>query len=178
MKKYVITLVLILFCCIIIVLFSVPDRIQYALYGMSEYDLDDYNELRNDLPRCELVIDFSTYGKEPIMVYEYTEEVYLLLDSITYNGNSYTFCFVSHGSSSFSRGDIICFKENCQDICIENNNDEFIFQYTGNSSLEYDTIEYYFDLYPQNEMFNIENFTTMRIEIPIDQIVLLSYERL
>ena len=78
MKKYVITLVLILFCCIIIVLFSVPDRIQYALYGMSEYDLDDYNELRNDLPRCELVIDFSTYGTEPIMVYEYTEEVYLL----------------------------------------------------------------------------------------------------
>ena len=177
MKKYIITLLVILLSISILILFSVPDRIQYSLYGMAGYDLDDYKVIKENIEKSEILIDFSTYIKQPIVVYEYDKNVSLILENITYNGNSYTFCFVSYGSSDFFGGDIICFEEDCMDKNITSNYGEFVFQYLGNTSLEQDRMAFYFDLYPKNEVFNTDDFATMNIKIPIEQIVLVSYER-
>lgn len=178
MKKYILVLVAVLSCCAVLVIFSVPDRIEYAFNGMGAYAHDDYNKLVADLPNGSLDIDFSTYKKSPITVYKYNEDVYLNLESIVYNGNSYTFKFVSYGKSSFSKGDIICFEENNEDVYVKNDVGEFVFQISGVGSLKNDTVEYSFSLYPKDENGGMKEFTTMSICIPIDKLVLVSYERI
>ena len=177
MKKYVIALVLLLICCSMIIVFSVPDRVRYAFYGMAGYNLERYERHITELQKCTLDIDFSTYQKKPFTVCKYSDDVYIDLDSITFNGDSYTFKFTSNGDSSFASGNIICFEENNEDLYINSNFGEFVFQYKGNDALENDAINYYFDLYPNYENCNINDFTTMSISIPIDTMILVSYER-
>lgn len=178
MKKYIIALFAIILFISMLVAFSVPDRIKCAIYGIAGYDLDDYELTKKDIETQEILIEFSKYTKQPILVYEHNRNVSLILENIAYNGDSYTFCFVSYGSSEFESGEIIYFEENCEDKNIINDCGEFIFQYMGNSSLENNRIEFYFDLYPKNGMYNVEDFSEMTIKIPIEHVVLYRYERL
>lgn len=177
MKKYITALVLILICCSMMIVFSVPDRVQYAFNGMAGYNLEKYQRNITKLENCTLDIDFSTYQKKPFTVYRYNNDVHMDLDSIVFNGDSYTFKFISYGSSSFSSGHIICFEENSKDIYIHNSFGEFVFQLKGVDALENDAINYYFDLYPNSENCNIDDFASMNISILIDTMTLVGYER-
>lgn len=177
MKKYAFALILLLICCGIIIVFSVPDRVQYAFNGMAGYNLNRYETHTTKLQKCTLDIDFSTYQKEPFTVCKYSDDVYINLDSIVFNGGSYTFKFISYGNSSFSLGNIIRFEDNNEDLYIDNSFGEFVFQFKGADALENDTINYYFDLYPNFENCNINDFAAMSVSIPIDTMTLVSYER-
>lgn len=177
MKKYIIALILLLICCSVIIAFSVPDRVQYAFSGMAGYNIDKYDTHKTELQKRQIDIDFSTYQKKPFTVCSYNKEVYMDLDSIVFNGDSYTFKFISYGDSSFSLGNIICFEENNEDLYITNSLGEFVFQLKGADAIENDTIVYYFDLYPNFENCNINDLTTMNISILVDNMAVVTYER-
>ncbi len=175
MKKYIISVIIVLLLCGVVIVFSVPDRIKCLLYGISGYDLDDYSVSESSLPKKEVQIDFSTYNKKEIEIYK-CDNVTLTLDEITYNGESYRFTYVSHGTSNFKNGEIILYNENVEDRYISNNVGKFVYQYCGNSSLNDDTIEYYFELFAEDEI-NTDDFVTMGINITVDGMKLVTYVR-
>lgn len=173
-------IVLVILCVILWIVLGVHiemiDRIDVFFNGLAGYDNEDYEETTKPLPECKFDIDFSTYDGKPRVIYEYDENVQWRLESIQYNGPSYTFSFISQGHSTFTDGKILDFA-NDTDIHIKNDYGEFIFCLMGENALEKNSKEYCFDLYPVDENFDMEKFTTMSVQLPLKGMFLKSYER-
>ncbi len=178
MKKFMIALALILVCGSTMVVFSVPERIHYAFNGMAGYAPDRYEQLVSELPKRTLDIDLSDLPKTPFTVYAYDENVRIELDSVDFHGDGYTFKFVSYGESSFSSGSILRFADCVEDLYINNDDGEFIYQLTGEEGFKHDTFIYYFDLYPSSDKVSEKDLAEMRFTftVPMD-ITLVNYNR-
>lgn len=175
MKKYIVLIAAVLVVCAVIGCFSVIDRIQYAVNGMTAYDTDDYTEESSPLERKDVEIDFSRYTGAPITLYE-IEGAKLCIESITYRGSSYRFKMVSSGISTFERGNIILFNEASDQVTLDCGFGELIYCYIGSDAREGDSAVYYFDLYSETTV-DTNAFTSMRIVLPIENMMYVTYER-
>lgn len=176
MRKYIVVIVSCVLICLLIIGFSIPDRIRYSIDGMGAFDTK-YSKRKEALSIQELELDFSVYDKEPITIYKWNDNIKLVLENITYKGDSYRFEIVSIGDSTFEGGAIIQF-DTVEDSYIDiEDGEQLVFQYMGCEDIENDTIKYYFELYPWDESFDVKKFASLKIAVPIKSADLVTYER-
>lgn len=99
MKKYLIVLLILLGGCGLIVGFSIPDRINYAINKMNSYRDDKYSISYTELEEKTLKLDFSTYKKETLEIYN-CKGILLEIEDIVFTGDGYDVMFISTGKSN------------------------------------------------------------------------------
>lgn len=177
MKKYLIAFGCVLFCCVLLIVFAVPDRIQYAIYGMAGYNVNRYNIVKTPLPAVTVDLDMSTYDKQPVTAY-CEDGLEVVIESLTYEGNAYTVKIISKGTSSFESGRIIEIDANVIDQYIETDAGKLVFALLGEDPLVDEKAEYTYVIYPFEDSFDLEKLSTIRFKLKLDHMSLVTYERI
>lgn len=151
MKKYVITILIILIVSTCTVGFAIPERIGYSINGMAGYNQDDYNVVSEKLTdTINIKLDMENYVNHDEVLYK-NENVSLVMEQITFTGTGYNLRIRSKGHSNFNNGYIITLS-NTKDKVIATKTGNLIFQLLGCDALIDDSMVYTFALYPENKI--------------------------
>jgi hypothetical protein len=176
MKKFVIATGIVTILAIIVVVFQIPERINYALHGMGSYNLDGFTVSDSHVNETNKVnLDMSVYIGNEIEIANLNSTVKLVITKVEYTGSGYKLYISSTGNSSFNAGEVIVL-DNVADFTIESNCGIMTFQVSGKGSLEGSNIEYICDIYPVDET-QLEKLPKLKCEFTIPDLTLRVFER-
>lgn len=176
MKKYVVAISIVAVVAVAIVIFQIPDRINYAINDMCGYNLDYYTISKEEISdACEINLNMKKYIKEEKVLLEREDGLQLILTDVEYLGKAYKLYIKSVGTSSFDNGRIISLDE-ISDFKVDSNCGKLYFQKTGAGPSNKNTEAYEFDIYPLLEV-DTKKLPNLKCQILLSGLKIINYTR-
>jgi hypothetical protein len=176
MKKFLIIVATVLVLTVVGVFFDVPERVDYAFNGMSSYDFDKYDEIREDFHQTfNITLPNPAYEKETTLLE--SDGMKLILKKVEFVGTGYTVYIDSIGVSEFDYGRIIAIETISNTTFYSEECGEMRFTLKGRGPAENDTMPYMLSIYPIDSSYE-KYLPDLKCSLEIKNLYLKKYDRI